>query len=42
LDSSLDLEVGVDKKALWEAMEPHIVAQGTLMGRYRKKGLKTK
>jgi Raf kinase inhibitor-like YbhB/YbcL family protein len=42
LDSNLDLEVGVDKEALQEAMQPHIVAKGTLMGRYRKKGIKAK
>lgn len=36
LDNSLDLEAGVDKKALQQAMEPHILAKGSLMGRYQK------
>ena len=38
LDSSLDLQGGIDKKTLQDAMEPHIVAKGTLMGRYKKAG----
>ena len=41
LDSSLDLEVGVDKKELQQAMKSHILAKGSLMGRYKKAG-KTK
>jgi Raf kinase inhibitor-like YbhB/YbcL family protein len=36
LDSSLDLQGGTDKKTLQNTMEPHIVAKGTLMGRYKK------
>jgi Raf kinase inhibitor-like YbhB/YbcL family protein len=37
LDKSLDLEGGVDKKTLQAAMQPHILATGSLMGRYKKK-----
>ncbi|HMK25909.1 MAG TPA: YbhB/YbcL family Raf kinase inhibitor-like protein [Chitinophagaceae bacterium] len=36
LDTKLDLEAGADKKALQEAMEPHILAKGILMGRYQR------
>jgi len=36
LDAKLDLEVGADKKALQEAMKPHILAKGNLMGRYQR------
>jgi Raf kinase inhibitor-like YbhB/YbcL family protein len=36
LDSSVDLETSADKKALKTALEPHILAKGSLMGRYRK------
>ena len=36
LDSELDLPVGSDKNVLQEAMRPHIIAEGTLMGRYEK------
>ena len=36
LDSSLDLQGGIDKKTLQNAMDSHIVAKGTLMGRYKK------
>jgi Raf kinase inhibitor-like YbhB/YbcL family protein len=41
LDAKLDLEVGADKKALQEAMKPHILAKGNLMGHYQRmrKGL---
>ena len=38
LDSSLDLKAGANKKALKAAMEPHILAKGSLMGRYQKIG----
>ena len=38
LDSSLELEAGADKKALQQAMESHILAKGSLMGRYQKAG----
>jgi Raf kinase inhibitor-like YbhB/YbcL family protein len=37
LDTKLDLEAGADKKALQEAMEPHILAKGILMGHYQRK-----
>ena len=40
LDSSLHLQGGADKKTLQDAMEPHILAKGTLMGRYKKAGKK--
>ena len=40
LDSSLDLQGGIDKKTLQNAMDSHIVAKGTLMGRYKKAGEK--
>ena len=36
LDTELDLPVGADKKTLQQAMEPHIIAKGTLMGRYER------
>lgn len=36
LDCNLDIESGADKRKLQEAMKPHILAQGTLMGRYTK------
>jgi Raf kinase inhibitor-like YbhB/YbcL family protein len=36
LDSSLDLQGGIDKKTLQNAMDSHIVAKGTLMGHYKK------
>lgn len=36
LDTKLDLEPGVDKKELLEAMEGHILAEGQLMGRYQR------
>ncbi len=38
LDGHLDLSPGVLKNALKTAMEGHILAQGSLMGYYRKKG----
>jgi Raf kinase inhibitor-like YbhB/YbcL family protein len=38
LDQSLDLEGGSDKKMLQAAMQPHILAEGTLMGKYKKTG----
>lgn len=37
LDKTLDLVPGADKKTLQQAMEPHILAKGTIMGRYQKK-----
>ncbi len=37
LDAYLDLEPGVDKEQLMLAMEGHVLAQGELMGRYRRK-----
>lgn len=36
LDAKLNLEAGADKKALQEAMEPHILAKGVIMGRYQR------
>ena len=36
LNKSLELEDGEDKKALKAAMEPHIIAKGSFMGRYKK------
>jgi Raf kinase inhibitor-like YbhB/YbcL family protein len=38
LDSSLDLPAGTDKKTLQEAMKPHVLAKGSIMGRYKKQG----
>ncbi|UCF44564.1 MAG: YbhB/YbcL family Raf kinase inhibitor-like protein [Planctomycetota bacterium] len=37
LDTMLDLDAGADKRALLEAMEGHILGQGQLMGRYKRK-----
>jgi Raf kinase inhibitor-like YbhB/YbcL family protein len=36
LDIELDLKAGADKKTLQQAMEPHIIAKGSLMGRYER------
>jgi Raf kinase inhibitor-like YbhB/YbcL family protein len=36
LDRSLDLKAGENKTKLKAAMEPHILAQGSLMGRYQR------
>ena len=36
LDSAIDLQVGDDKSKLLEAMKPHILARGTLTGRYER------
>lgn len=36
LDIMLDLEAGATKKQLLKAMEGHILAQGQLMGRYKR------
>ena len=36
LDNELDLPSGADKQALQVAMKDHILASGTLMGRYEK------
>ena len=38
LDGSLDLPAGTDKKTLQEAMKPHVLAKGSIMGRYKKQG----
>lgn len=38
LNTSLDLMGGENKKKLQQAMESHILAKGTLMGRYQKTG----
>ena len=37
LDTVLDLEAGATKKALEEAMEGHVLAEGQLMGRYKRR-----
>lgn len=37
LRSRLDLPAGADKKALEEAMKPHIIGEGVLMGKYARK-----
>jgi Raf kinase inhibitor-like YbhB/YbcL family protein len=36
LDAILDLGAGENKQRLLEAMQPHILAKGTLMGRYQR------
>jgi len=36
LDAALDLEAGSDKKTLQVAMKPHILAKGSIMGRYQR------
>jgi Raf kinase inhibitor-like YbhB/YbcL family protein len=36
LDTELDLAAGSDKKALEKAMQGHILAQGELVGKYKK------
>jgi Raf kinase inhibitor-like YbhB/YbcL family protein len=41
LDAELDLKAGSDKKALLDAMAQHILAKGSLMGRYQKAKQKT-
>jgi Raf kinase inhibitor-like YbhB/YbcL family protein len=37
LDTALNLETGADKKALYDAMQGHILAEGELMGLYQKR-----
>jgi Raf kinase inhibitor-like YbhB/YbcL family protein len=36
LDTILDLEPGADKESLQKAMKTHIIAKGTIMGRYQR------
>lgn len=36
LDTTLDLDSGATKKQLLKAMENHVLAQGQLMGKYRR------
>ncbi|MFQ6093600.1 MAG: YbhB/YbcL family Raf kinase inhibitor-like protein [bacterium] len=36
LDTELDLEAGITKAELLEAMEGHILAEGRLMGKYKR------
>jgi Raf kinase inhibitor-like YbhB/YbcL family protein len=36
LDTKLNLDPGVEKKELLKAMEGHILAEGQLMGRYKR------
>jgi Raf kinase inhibitor-like YbhB/YbcL family protein len=38
LDARLDLETGAGRNELQKAMEHHILAKGTLMGRYKRSG----
>ncbi len=38
LDSELDSKPGITKKELLKAMEGHILGEGQLMGRYKRKG----
>ncbi|MEP6948328.1 MAG: YbhB/YbcL family Raf kinase inhibitor-like protein [Ginsengibacter sp.] len=38
LNDSLDIQAGADKKTLLAAIEPHIIAKGSLMGKYKKTG----
>jgi len=37
LDKKLDLRIGATKKELLEAMQGHVLGEGQLMGRYRRK-----
>lgn len=37
LDKALDLKPGATKKELLKAMEGHVLAEGQLMGRYRRR-----
>lgn len=37
LDTKIDLEAGIKKKQLMEAMEGHILAEGQLMGKYKRR-----
>ena len=36
LNAELKLDAGIEKKDLVKAMEGHIIAQGQLMGKYKK------
>ena len=36
LDAELDLDVGITKEQLLKAMEGHVLAEGQLMGRYKR------
>jgi Raf kinase inhibitor-like YbhB/YbcL family protein len=36
LDAELDLEAGAGKRKLQEAMRPHVLAKGSIMGRYQR------
>jgi Raf kinase inhibitor-like YbhB/YbcL family protein len=38
LDSKLNLPPSADKKALEQALQPHVLAEGTLVGRYARAG----
>lgn len=38
LDSELDLMPGESKESLQQAMKSHILAEGTIMGRYERRG----
>jgi hypothetical protein len=37
LSSNLDLPAGANKKSLEQAIQPHILAEGSLMGKYSRK-----
>lgn len=39
LDTDIDLAAGADKTALQQAMEGHIIAQGSIMGTYKRSNL---
>ena len=39
LDTDIDLPAGADKDALNRSLEAHIIAQGSIMGRYQHSGL---
>jgi Raf kinase inhibitor-like YbhB/YbcL family protein len=41
LDKELDLAAGESKHALMQDMEQHVLAKGSLMGTYQKKGVKS-
>jgi len=39
LDDSLQVESGADRKTVEAAMQPYIIAKGSIMGRYKKTGV---
>ncbi len=38
LNEYVDLPAGADKKALQDAMQPLVIAEGSIMGRYQREG----